>query len=242
MGPGKAVIGLVGAASVAVGAAGWAVRGRASQVFGPSVWRGPRDGRNIAVTFDDGPSEGTPELLGLLDRLQVRATFFQCGANAGRLPVIASHVSKAGHEIGNHTFSHARLYLRRPGFVRDEVAKAQVVLGEVHGRAPRWFRAPYGCRWFGLRKAQSEFGLTGAMWTVMGSDWRLPPDRISARILRGLRPGAVICLHDGRELQPNPDIGATIAAISLVIPRVRDLGFRFVTMSEMFGSTRPAWI
>src|SRR5580693_1177919 len=84
----------------------WAVRGRSSAVFGRSLWRGPRDRRAIALTFDDGPSESTPAILEVLARHAVPATFFQCGANVQRLPSIARAVCGAGHEIGNHSHTH----------------------------------------------------------------------------------------------------------------------------------------
>src|ERR1700738_1083883 len=80
----------------------WAVRGRSSSVFGPSVWRGPRDRRTVALTFDDGPSERTPRVLAPRARSGVPATFFQCGANVRRLPEVARAVRGAGHLIGNH--------------------------------------------------------------------------------------------------------------------------------------------
>ena len=73
----------------ACGVMAWAVRGRSSQVFGKSVWRGPRDRRSIALTFDDGPSESTPQILDILARHGARATFFQCGANVERIPAVA---------------------------------------------------------------------------------------------------------------------------------------------------------
>src|SRR5436309_207647 len=98
-----------GLAGAAVGAAAYSVRGRSSQVFGRSVYRGPGRRRSIALTFDDGPSPGTLELIDYLGREGVRATFFQCGLNVLRHPEISRGVRSAGHEIGNHTYSHARL-------------------------------------------------------------------------------------------------------------------------------------
>src|SRR5690349_8579547 len=100
----------IGAAAVAAGAGfmGYAVRGRSSTVFGPSVYRGDRNHRALALTFDDGPSESTPALLEILARQRVRATFFMCGQNVRRLPDIAREVADRGHEIGNHTDSHPR--------------------------------------------------------------------------------------------------------------------------------------
>src|SRR5947208_9199513 len=93
--------------AVAGGAAlAYAVRSPRSDLFGPSVWHGPRDLRAVALTFDDGPSESTPEILAELERYRARATFFQCGLNIRRLPDVAREVFAAGHEIGNHSYTH----------------------------------------------------------------------------------------------------------------------------------------
>src|SRR4051812_25131475 len=97
-----------GLAAFAFGAAAYAVRGRSSHVFGPSVYRGQGTRRSIALTFDDGPSPGSLQLLDYFAREGVKATFFQCGVNVLRHPDISRTVSEAGHEIGNHTYSHAR--------------------------------------------------------------------------------------------------------------------------------------
>src|SRR3954466_9960806 len=98
------------AAAASAGFMAWAVGGRSAAVFGPSVWRGPRTEPAIALTFDDGPSEGTPRILEILQQYGVPATFFQCGANVERLPSIAREVCAAGHTIGNHTQNHPSLY------------------------------------------------------------------------------------------------------------------------------------
>ena len=100
------------AAAAGIGTLSYGVRGRSSQMFGRSVWRGPRGVRAIALTFDDGPSESTPEVLRLLKEYNARGTFFQCGANLRRVPEVGRAVAAAGHEIGNHTENHARLYLQ----------------------------------------------------------------------------------------------------------------------------------
>ena len=226
---------LIFAAGV-VGAAAWATRGRSSTVFAPSVWHGPDSRRALALTLDDGPSEGTAEVLELLERHRVRATFFQCGANAERLPDAARAVSRAGHEIGNHTYSHAHLWLRTPSFIEGEVARAQQVLGEVHGQAPpRLFRAPYGVRWPGLGGAQRRHGLLGVMWTMLGRDWAAPAEGVAARLVDGARPGGIICLHDGRELTVRPDIASTLGTLRIALPRLIDQGYEFLTVNELLG-------
>src|SRR6476646_9785695 len=113
-------VALGGAACAASALMAYAVRGRSSTLLAPSVYRGSRSRRAIALTFDDGPSEGTNQLLATLNRLQAPATFFVCGMNVQRLPQIVRATAAAGHEIGNHTYSHAALYLRSNSFISEE--------------------------------------------------------------------------------------------------------------------------
>lgn len=228
-----------GAAPVAgVAWMSWAVRGRTSQVFAPSVYRGARDRKSVALTFDDGPSESTPRLLEVLAREGVKATFFFCGKNVRRLPGVAREAAAAGHEIGNHTENHARLWLRSAAFVREEVSGGQKTIEEVCGVRPRWFRAPYGVRWPGLGAAQREAELTGVMWTVIGRDWTLPAEGIAKRLLSGASEGAIICLHDGRGVMPDPDIAQTLEAVRRVIPALRDRGYQFETVTQILCPTK----
>src|SRR5262249_56109780 len=91
------------AAASSVAFLAWAVRGKSSAVFAPSIWRGPRDRRAIALTFDDGPSESTPEILDLLASHGAAATFFVCGANVQRLPAIARPIAAPAPQLANHT-------------------------------------------------------------------------------------------------------------------------------------------
>lgn len=209
------------------------MRGRSSALFGPNVWHGPAQPKRLALTFDDGPSESTPALLELLERHGARATFFQCGLNAQRLPDTARAVSQAGHEIGNHTHSHPRLHLRSPAFVGEEIAQAQRTLTALHGAAPKWFRAPYGVRWFGMRAAMKQAGLTHAAWTTIARDWTLDAEAITSRCRRGATPGAILCLHDGRELSTDPDIRVTLKSIGQLLPHLRDEGFELVTLTDL---------
>ena len=143
----------------------WAVRGRSSSVFGPSFWRGPRGRRAVALTFDDGPSESTPQILDILARYNAPASFFQCGANVERLPDVARAVRQAGHDIGNHSHTHALFCFRSPRFIEEELRRAQEAIEAHTGARPAWFRAPFGARWFGVGRAQRRLELAGVMWT-----------------------------------------------------------------------------
>jgi peptidoglycan/xylan/chitin deacetylase (PgdA/CDA1 family) len=228
--------GLLGVTSGVAAAAAfmsYAVRGRSSRVFGESYYHGDRNRPALALTFDDGPSESTPKLLETLDKYDVSATFFMCGENVRRCPEVAREVVARGHELGNHTDSHPRLDFKSSRFIYGEMVRAQETIQETTGARPRWFRAPYGVRWFGVGPAQELLGLRGVMWTVMGRDWRLPAQRVSERVLDGAGNGGIVCLHDGRGVQSAPDIGATIEAVEYAIPRLRERGFEFMTLTQI---------
>jgi peptidoglycan/xylan/chitin deacetylase (PgdA/CDA1 family) len=227
-----AVLG-VAAGMASVGAMGWAVRGRSSPVWGRSLYRGDRTQPRIALTFDDGPSRSTPALLEILEEQQVRPTFFMCGRNVRRHPAIAREVAAAKHCIGNHTDRHPYLHFHTPEFVFREIALAQESIHVTTGVTPRWFRAPYGVRWFGVGSAQARLGLTGVMWSLIGHDWRWPATRIARLLVNGTRNGEIVCLHDGRGLTPSPDIRPTLNAVEYAIPLLKERGFQFVTLDEM---------
>jgi peptidoglycan/xylan/chitin deacetylase (PgdA/CDA1 family) len=211
----------------------WAVRGRSASVFGKSVWRGSRSRPALALTFDDGPSESTPEILGILDRHRVPATFFQCGANVERLPAVAAEVRAAGHEIGNHSHTHPMLCFRSAAFIEEELRRAQEAIGRHTGATPAWFRAPFGVRWFGLGAAQQKLGLTGVMWSAIGYDWNSGADAVVERMSGNAGNGAILCLHDGRELRVNPDARVTVESVRRLVPMLLDRGYRFETVSSL---------
>jgi peptidoglycan/xylan/chitin deacetylase (PgdA/CDA1 family) len=221
---------VVGGVSVA---AAYGSVSKGSQLFGPSIYRGPGRRRTIALTFDDGPSEATPYLLDYLDREGVWATFFQCGKNVQRLPHVAGRVAAAGHQIGNHSYSHPRLPFKSPEFIDREFTMAQKVISYETGMTPMLLRAPYGFRWFGLREVQQKLSVLGVMWTVIGYDWQWPPSRIAQHVLSRADPGGIICLHDGRELRQQPDISGTLAALRTIIPVLKDRGYKFEIVSDL---------
>jgi peptidoglycan/xylan/chitin deacetylase (PgdA/CDA1 family) len=228
----------MGAALASSGALAYAVRVPSCSWFAPSVWRGAADRPAIALTFDDGPSESTVQLLEILARHGAPATFFQCGANVSRLPDAAREVAAAGHEIGNHTQSHRLLALKSPGFIHRELATAQEAIEHATGVRPRYFRAPYGVRWIGLRSAQQRLGLTGVMWSTIALDWKWQAPAVVSRLLDGAAKGAILCLHDGRVLERRPDIGVTIQAVRELVPKLMEQGFHFEKVTDILCPTK----
>ena len=226
------------ALGASAGVLAYAVRAPRSSLLAPSVYRGVATRPSIALTFDDGPSESTPELLEILAGCRAPATFLQCGANVRRLPEVARQVAAAGHEIGNHTDTHARLYLQSAAFIYRELAAAQETIERVTGARPCFFRAPYGARWFGLRRAQQRLGLMGLMWTCLALDWKWPVERVVGRLLKAAANGAIFCLHDGRALQTRPDMAVTLQVVRELLPKLIERGFHFERVSDILCPTQ----
>ncbi len=226
------------AIAVTAGALAYAVRIPSCSWLAPSVSRGTDTRPSIALTFDDGPSESTVQLLEILAGYGVPATFFQCGANVRRLPAVSREVAAAGHEIGNHTDSHPLLALKSPAYIYRELSAAQETIEKATGHPPRCFRAPFGVRWFGLRAAQQRLGLTGVTWSTIALDWKRQTPAVVSRLLHGAARGAILCLHDGRILQHRPDIGVTIQAVRELLPKLAEQGFHFERVTDILCPTK----
>lgn len=231
------IVAAIGGLAAAAGGMAYAVRSPRSSLLAPSVYQGVTSRRSLAVTFDDGPSESTPHLLDLLAKYNARATFFQCGMNARRLPSISRDVAAAGHEIGNHTWSHPMLQFKSPAFMYTELLQAQSAIEDCAGVSPVCFRAPFGVRWFGLAEVQKKLHLQGVMWTVLGLDWKLPARAVASRLQRSAKPGAIICLHDGHTTQAAPNVAVTLDTIRDILPKWADQGYQFETVSQILCKT-----
>ena len=206
-----------------------------SQLFGPTVYRGTPHRKSVALTFDDGPSESTGELLEYLHKEEVPATFFMCGLNVRRLPQVAGAVAASGHQLGNHTYSHPNLPFKSRAFIDQEFTETQKIIQFETGVTPMVLRAPYGFRWVGMREVQQRLSLLSVMWTISGFDWRWPAGRVAHHILSHCDPGAIVCMHDGRGVKVRPDIRATLAAVRYIVPRLKDNGYTFETVSGVLS-------
>ena len=226
----------MGASALTAGMA-WAVRGRSSEVFGPSIWRGKPGRKAIALTFDDGPGPATPPILDILASYSIPATFFQCGENVLRAPELSQAVCAGPHEIGNHSHTHRNFALERPSYIVEDFLCAQSAISAVTSRTPVLMRPPFGVRWFGFREMQRSLGLMGVMWSVIGLDWKLTAPRIAERVLSHARDGSIICLHDGRGTLKDPDASSTIEAVRRIVPSLLARGYHFETVSQLVCPT-----
>jgi peptidoglycan-N-acetylglucosamine deacetylase len=191
---------------------------------------GPGLGNRIAITFDDGPTPGVTEIvLKELDKRKIRSTFFMIGHNAERFPTLAKEVAAAGHEIGNHTYTHPPLSSLPPDRAALEIQKAQDIITEVTGQAPKWLRPPYGAF---RRKdqgilAQSR-GLGVIYWSVDPRDWSQPGvNQIITRVVSATLPGSIILDHD---LHPQ-----TAQAIGTILDQLLEKNYNFTNVSGFLG-------
>jgi peptidoglycan/xylan/chitin deacetylase (PgdA/CDA1 family) len=185
------------------------------------------DGRKgIALTIDDGPSpEYTPQVLRLLEKYKVTATFSMIGLEVAANPGLVREVAAAGHKIANHTWSHLDLAVLPPVTVADQVDRATGAIHAVTGREPALFRAPYGAWSPAVLEQCLRSGMTPLDWSVDPRDWSRPGvASIVANIMRNTRTGSIILEHDG-----GGNRSQTIAALKIVLPRLLDAGYHFTT-------------
>ena len=209
------------------------------QLFGPALLRGRGYGNRIALTFDDGPCSGyTEQILDILRRHEVKATFFVCGQNVERSPEILRRVQAEGHAIGNHSYSHPFPFFRSRAFFAREIDLTQEAIEKVTGKRPKFFRPPFGARWLGLHPVLKARGLSLVNWSDTGYDWKFDPERILHETLKTLRPGSIILLHDGRRTYPpaRVDRSPTVKALPAILDGAVKAGFTFVTLEELFAT------
>ncbi len=224
---------LAGGALVA-GAAAYGAFDRNSPLFGRALARLPTRGRQVALTFDDGPNpEATARVLRALHDAGVRATFFLLGRHVDRWPDLARCVSAGGHQLGNHGYHHRKLHLRGPAYVRSDLALGAQAIERATGVRPRLFRAPHGFRSPWVSPIARSMGQRTIGWSLGVWDSERPgAEVIARRVLVGARPGSIVLLHDGDGYDALGDRTQTADALPRIIEGLRARGFEFVTIPE----------
>jgi peptidoglycan/xylan/chitin deacetylase (PgdA/CDA1 family) len=199
---------------------------------GRSVRRGPRSAREVALTFDDGPSDDTPAVLEALAGAGVRATFFVLGEAARRRPDLVREIARRGHQVALHGHTHAKLALAGPRRVAEELDRCAEAIGAAGVKPAPLFRAPHGFRGPFLGPALRARGLTLVGWTRGVFDTARPgAGAIAERACRRMRSGEILLLHDGcgtPGIDPRRD--QTAVAVPEIVRRWRSAGYTFVTM------------
>ncbi|HET8577474.1 MAG TPA: polysaccharide deacetylase family protein [Methylomirabilota bacterium] len=197
------------------------------------VWRGRRDDRAVALTFDDGPDpEHTPAVLDVLAREGVQASFFLIGRRAARLPALARRIAAEGHDLGNHTLSHRSLWRLGPRETAREMRGGHDVIARVAGQAPRFFRPPWGKTNLAMFATLKALGTPCIFWTVQPEGRHAVTPEAQLRFAAGrARPGAIFDLHDADGV---PGAGSRLlAALPSLIAGLRGAGYRLVPLREL---------
>lgn len=184
----------------------------------------------VALTFDDGPSlSRTPPLLELLEKHNVKATFFMLGENIERHPEIAKQVFDNGHLIGNHSFDHPRMYFRSPKYIKEQIQKTDKLIQNLGQSEVKYFRPPHSAKFIVLPLVL----LSIDKLLVTGSydppaEYMHPYDGkiVSNQIIDNVMPGSIIYLHDGKDT----DVDEFLKSVELTIIGLKERGYTFVTL------------
>lgn len=208
---------------------------RTFQVAGELTARVETGEKVVALTFDDGPTPAdTDRILADLEAEDVRATFFLVGDSADRDPESVTRIAAAGHQLGNHSWSHPRMVLMGRDEIASEIERTDAVLRDAGYAGELHFRPPYGKKLVGLPAYLAERDRRTIMWDVSVEDYSSPDVRQSGEeitrvTVEQVRPGSIVLLH------PWQGRFDTQAAIGPVIRELKGQGYRFVTVDELLG-------
>jgi peptidoglycan/xylan/chitin deacetylase (PgdA/CDA1 family) len=201
------------------------------------VKRAPVARAEVALTFDDGPGPWTAEIAGALEEHGCRGTFFVLGASVEREPGIVRALAAAGHEVGNHLWSHGDPARQSRRAIRAELLRTAAAVRDLVGAEPTLVRPPYCGAPARVATAATWTGVTHVVLrSVDPADWRATdPGVVVELVLAQLEPGGIVCLHDGVSPRNSgsPTRAATAAAVGVLVPALLERGLRPVTVSEL---------
>ena len=220
--------------ALALGAAAWVGWAWVPHLATPAcTWRGPRAGRRVALTFDDGPDpEWTPRVLDLLADAGVRATFFLIGERAAKAAAVVRRLAAEGHEVANHSWSHRNLWFCGPGATAEQVRRGHDTLADLTGTAPRHFRPPWGMVNAAMFRAVRTAGERVVFWSVQPEGQRpASAGRQVEYVLRRAHAGAIVDLHDAEGTPRAP--ARLVEALPPMIAGLREHGYAFATVADL---------
>lgn len=214
-----------------------------SSVLYPTLRRGPRDRPRVALSFDDGPDpEVTPAVLDALAAHGARATFFAIGRAIDAHPELARRLVAEGHELANHSWSHSRWgSFAMPRAQGAEIERGERAVAAIAGTGGSpLYRAPFGVKSPPFTEAARARRLTLVAWSLHSRDtFGAEPKRVAARVLRRIRPGDIVLLHDGHD-RPGRHRTGCAHAVPLILAGLRERGLECVTVSDLLDLRQRA--
>jgi len=191
-------------------------------------------GKELALTFDDGPDKKyTPELLTLLKENHVHATFFIVTEQAQNNPLLINRMKNEGHSICLHSLEHKLPIIENPYYAKQSLEKSLAYMHSL-GIKAKYFRPSWGCINLITYKYARQNNLNLVFWSVMAGDWskKVTPELISKRLEKRVKSGSIICLHDGRGKNQAPK--KTITALKYMLPIWKNSGYEFKRIEEIY--------
>ncbi len=206
-----------------------------TQIFGYFPSKIHTSAKVIALTFDDGPNPPyTEELLDILAKHDVKATFFMPAKNVERFPELANRVVQLGHVIGNHSYGHEFTNHFKTLKFEKEISQAQDIIEKITGKKPALYRPPWLFKHSYLLQSLTHHKLTPVSgffcsnWEI----WHASASKIAADALKVAKPGRIIIFHDGFDTKGG-DRAGSIGAIDIIIPELKKQGYKFLTVDEL---------
>jgi peptidoglycan/xylan/chitin deacetylase (PgdA/CDA1 family) len=222
------------AAVVTVGATFWVGANSPTVTwFGSQVSHGPRDGREVAITFDDGPDDPyTLEIARILDARGAKGTFFMVGKALDRRPDIARALRADGHLLGNHSYHHDEWRWLDPRY--PELDRTQTAFRHNLGVCPTFYRAPHGQHTPFLAHVVGDRGMTMVGWEVSSGDWNTrDAGLVARRTLDKVKPGSIIVLHDGLDGSVTADRSVLVRAVPMILDGLERRGLKPVRLDAL---------
>ncbi|RFU62969.1 polysaccharide deacetylase family protein [Peribacillus glennii] len=186
----------------------------------------------VSLTFDDGPSPYTNQILDILGTYNIKATFFVVGEAVKNYPEIVKRINSQNHVIGNHTWNHPVITDIPAKELSSQIQKTSLVIKDIIGEEPIIFRAPYGKIDDHSFRVIQDSGMKSVLWTVDSLDWSLPEKKlIESRVLKNTMTDSIVLLHDGDKFGSGPR-DATVHSIPNIIESLMQSGYFFLTIPE----------
>ncbi len=205
-------------------------KSRTFQFFGTLVYKGDTNEKIVALTFDDAPTEQTLEVVKVLSERNVKATFYVIGEEAEKHPDTLRALVEGGHEVGNHSYSHQRMVLKSPAFIKNEIEKTNVLIRNNGYGGEITFRPPNGKKLLFLPWYLWRNNITTVMWNLEPDSFVSgDAEKIVSFTTETVKPGSIILIHPFCE----KTCAADREALPTIIDKLKTDGYRFVTVSEL---------
>ncbi|PFG07700.1 polysaccharide deacetylase family protein [Bacillus sp. es.034] len=201
---------------------------RTFQLFGGLTEKVETDQKVVALTFDDGPTENVDDITALLKKYDIKATFFLIGNEMEENPEEAEKLVEEGHQIGNHTYTHHRMILKSPSFIKEEIEKTDDLIREAGYTGEIDFRPPNGKKIVGLPYYLSKHNRDTIMWNIEPDTFYADADDKIEYVNDNIAPGSIILLHAMYD-----ETGEEMKALEGIIQSLSEQGYTFVTVNEL---------